>query len=154
MGTIKRAGVEDAPEILALQKLAYVSEAELYNDFTIMPLREELPAVVQSFEGNVVLKYIEEEQIIGSVRAYEKDGTCHINKLMVHPGWQNRGVGRQLMEEIEKQFENVTYHLFTGGRSKKNIALYEKLGYKGYKEGKLEVEATPFLYMKKEPIDG
>lgn len=34
---IKKAEVSDAEEILSLQKLAYKSEAELYNDFNIPP---------------------------------------------------------------------------------------------------------------------
>ena len=36
--SIERAAVEDAPEILALQKAAFRSEAELYGDFSIEPL--------------------------------------------------------------------------------------------------------------------
>jgi hypothetical protein len=35
---IEQAGVEDAGEILRLQKLAYQSEARIYNDYTIPPL--------------------------------------------------------------------------------------------------------------------
>ncbi|MFC7391991.1 GNAT family N-acetyltransferase [Scopulibacillus cellulosilyticus] len=149
MGTIERANRKDASEILALQKLAYMSEAQLYNDYTIMPLNEDLSIVEQSFEKNIVLKYVEDGKIVGSVRAYEKDGVCNINKLMVHPEYQNQGIGRKLMEEIEKHFKNVSYKLFTGSRSSKNIALYEKLGYKGYKVGKIENEDTLFLFMEK-----
>jgi len=35
---IERATISDAEEILALQKLAYRSEAEIYHDFNIPPL--------------------------------------------------------------------------------------------------------------------
>jgi hypothetical protein len=34
---IERATISDAREILALQKLAYPSEVEIYNDFEIPP---------------------------------------------------------------------------------------------------------------------
>ena len=37
---VKRASFEDAKEILDLQKLAYVSEAEIYNDYSIPPLTQ------------------------------------------------------------------------------------------------------------------
>ena len=40
--SIEQATIEDAQEILALQKLAYTSEAEIYNDFTILPLHQTL----------------------------------------------------------------------------------------------------------------
>ncbi|MBB6449481.1 ribosomal protein S18 acetylase RimI-like enzyme [Geomicrobium halophilum] len=149
MAMIERAQKQDVSEILSLQKLAYVSEAEIYNNYNIMPLKEDLATAEQSFEDNIVLKYVEEGRIVGSVRAYEKDGECFINKLMVHPEYRNRGIAQKLMEGIEKQFKGVTYKLFTGSRSTKNIALYEKLGYKGYKKEKLDVEDTVFLFMMK-----
>jgi hypothetical protein len=41
---IEEATVSDAEEILALQKLAYQSEAEIYNDFGIPPLVQTLEA--------------------------------------------------------------------------------------------------------------
>jgi len=37
---IEQANVVDAQEILALQKLAYQSEATIYNDYTLPPLME------------------------------------------------------------------------------------------------------------------
>lgn len=39
---IERASLEDAKEILELQKLAYVSEAEIYNDYSIPPMMQTL----------------------------------------------------------------------------------------------------------------
>ena len=39
---IGQASVKDAAEILALQKLAYRSEAEIYDDYTIPPLTQTL----------------------------------------------------------------------------------------------------------------
>ncbi|WP_249870632.1 GNAT family N-acetyltransferase [Oceanobacillus saliphilus] len=150
MATIERASKEDASEILSIQKLAYISEAEIYNDYEIMPLKEDIETAIQSFDKNIVLKYVTDDgKIVGSIRAYEEAGECHINKLMVHPEYQNQGIGRKLLEEIEKYFEHVTFKLFTGSLSTKNIALYEKLGYKGYKTGKLDVEDTIFLFMEK-----
>lgn len=34
---IEEAKVSDAEEIFALQKIAYISEAEIYNDYNIPP---------------------------------------------------------------------------------------------------------------------
>jgi len=39
------ATVADAEHILELQKLAYISEAEIYNDYNIPPLIQTLQAV-------------------------------------------------------------------------------------------------------------
>jgi hypothetical protein len=68
--------VQDAEEILSLQKLAYITEAELYNDYNIQPLTQTLEDSKLAFENNVVLKCVEDGKIIGSVRALEKEGVC------------------------------------------------------------------------------
>jgi GNAT superfamily N-acetyltransferase len=131
---IKHAIIEDAEEILGLQKLSYISEAEIYHDYTIQPLMETLDEIKQEFLNQIVLKMMNEDKIIGSVRAYAKDYSCYIGKLIVHPAYQNNGIGTKLIKEIEKQYENVKrYELFTGLKSDKNIYLYKKLSYNIFK---------------------
>ena len=53
---ITSAHVDDASEILNLQKLAYRSEAEIYNDWSIAPLHQTLDATaswgITSSRGN------------------------------------------------------------------------------------------------------
>jgi ribosomal protein S18 acetylase RimI-like enzyme len=79
--------------------------------------------------------------IIGSARAYEKNGTAYIGKLMVLPGYQDRGLGKRLLQEIENEFQGKRFELYTGEKSEKNIALYEKRGYARFKTE----EAAPGL---------
>ena len=88
---IERAHIEDAKEILDLQKLAYQSEAEIYNDYTIPPLTQTLEEMRNDFEKQVFLKASMDGRIIGSVRALLKEGTCFIGRLIVHPDFQKRG---------------------------------------------------------------
>ncbi|MFG6120962.1 GNAT family N-acetyltransferase [Thalassobacillus sp. B23F22_16] len=149
MDRITEASVADAPEILAIQKAAYLSEAELYNDYDIQPLKQTVTEVEEDFGDNLILKYTLDGTIVGSVRAHEIDGTCHIEKLMVDPEFQNRGIAKKLMKEIESRFSDCRFELFTGGKSTKNISFYEKLGYKGFKTEKLEREETVFIFMEK-----
>lgn len=150
MGKIIEAKVGDAAKILSIQKLAYRSEAELYGDFNIEPLKQTVGDVEKAFEDYLILIYIEDGELVGSVRAYQKDETCYIGKLMVHPDFQNKGIGKALMNEIERQFNVVRFELFTGSKSEKNISFYEKLGYAGYKTEKLlDREETIFVFMEK-----
>jgi ribosomal protein S18 acetylase RimI-like enzyme len=149
MGKIIAAKIGDAEKILSIQKLAYRSEAELYGDFNIEPLKQTVNDVEKAFEDYLILKYIEDGELVGSVRAFQKDGTCHIGKLMVHPDFQNKGIGKALMKEIESRFNTERFELFTGSKSEKNIRFYEKLGYPGFKTEKLEREETLFIFMEK-----
>lgn len=126
---VLQATIEDAQEILKLQKLAYRSEAELYNDFNIPPLTQTLIEITQQFTDHVFLKAIVENKIVGTVRAYEENGTCHIGRLAVLHKMQNQGIGTVLLETIERYYKCKRFELFAGSKSAGNIELYEKLGY-------------------------
>jgi N-acetylglutamate synthase-like GNAT family acetyltransferase len=140
---IERAKVEDAKEILALQKLAYQSEAAIYDDYTIPPLMQTLEGIEADFERQVFLKASVDGRIIGSVRAHVRQETCLIGRLIVHPDFQNQGIGARLMGEIEKAFSQAKrYELFTGHLSERNLHFYQKRGYKIFKREKITEDLT------------
>ena len=150
---IERAIISDAEEILSLQKLAYRSEAEIYNDFNIPPLVQTLESIEKDFENQYFLKAVMDGKIIGSVRAYTKEGTCYIGRLIVHPDFQNRGIGTDLMNEIERIFNTRRrFELFTGDKSERNLYFYQKLGYKIFKKAKI-TDQTMIVYLEKK-IEG
>ena len=129
--TIEKASITDAEEILKLQKLAYLSEAKIYNDYSIPPLTQTLAEIRADFENNVVLKAMSDGVIIGSVRGQLVEDGCYIGRLMVHPDFQKRGIGSRLLQYIEDEFPQVTrFTLGTGHRSESNLRLYQKLGFK------------------------
>lgn len=48
----------------------------------------------------------------------------------MHPGYQNQGIGKALMYEIEKYFPACCkLVLFTGEETPNTLHLYEKVGY-------------------------
>ena len=146
---IKQARVSDAEEILALQKLAYHSEAEIYDDYTIPPLVQTLREMEADIQRQVVLELTVCGKVVGSVRAFAKEGTCYIGRLIVHPDFQRRGIGTRLMHHIEMAFRTCKrYELFTGDKSEGNIHLYQKLGYRIFKREKLSDSVT-LVYMEK-----
>jgi hypothetical protein len=65
MIAITRATVDDAEEILRLQKLAYQSEAELYGECALPPLTQSIESLRSEFDGSVVLKAMSGERIVG-----------------------------------------------------------------------------------------
>jgi len=52
---ISRAVFYDLPDILTLQKLAFISEAELYNDYNIEPLKKSLESIQNDFKNYIFL---------------------------------------------------------------------------------------------------
>ena len=57
----------DAAEILALQKLAYQSEAALYDDNHIPPLTQTLPEIQSTFASHRFLKAVSGDAIVGYI---------------------------------------------------------------------------------------
>ena len=147
---IKTATTEDLCLILALQKLAYRSEAAIYGDYTIPPLIQTQEEIEADFRDQVYFKALLNGTLIGSVRGYLKDGTCYIGRLIVHPDHQNQGIGSQLIAAIETHFNQAQrFELFTGEKSERNLYLYRKLGYKVYKPHQLSNLVT-LLFLEKQ----
>ena len=147
--TVLKAVQDDLQEILELQYLAYQSEAALFGNKDIPPLKETIGELTEEFNKGVILKLVEDDKIIGSVRAYAKNGTAYIGKLMVHPDHRCKGYGTMLLNEIEKYFPDCRYELFTSTRSEDNIRLYQKLGYMIFDRKEISDELV-FVYLEKQ----
>jgi GNAT superfamily N-acetyltransferase len=147
--SIVQASPTDAAEILALQKVAYQSEAKLNDDWSIPPLTQTLSEIEAEFETKVFLKSVSEKGIIGSVRASLDSGTCLVGRLIIHPDYQGKGIGTLLMEKIETVFSRAErFELFTGTKSIDNIRLYQRLGYREYREEDLSSKVR-LVFMEK-----
>ncbi|WP_062064253.1 GNAT family N-acetyltransferase [Cellvibrio sp. OA-2007] len=124
------AELQDAKEILELQRLAYQSEAKLYNDWSLPALTQTIESLIQELERSIVLKTVINGMIVGSVRASVDSDICKIGRLIVMPEFQGRGIGTALLERVEAMQEtNVSFELFTGSKSLRNIQLYQRQGY-------------------------
>ena len=146
---ICRACIKDLQDILQLHYLAYQSEAALFGSKDIPPLKETIEELNEEFNKGTILKLVEDGKIIGSVRAYAKNGTAYIGKLMVHPDHRCKGYGTLLLNEIEKCFPDCRFELFTSTRSEDNIRLYKKLGYMIFDTKKIADELV-FVYLEKQ----
>ncbi len=151
---IRDASESDAAEILKIQKRAFHGQAILYDDFTLPPLVQKLEELIQDFKTHSFLKALYKGKIIGSVRGRVEDDTCFISRLIVHPDYQNKGIGKKLMHAIENKFSGAQrYELFTGHKSEKNLVLYRSLGYCKYKE-KAQSDNVMLICMRKDAGSG
>jgi GNAT superfamily N-acetyltransferase len=131
-----RAEKADAPEILALQKTSYQSEAEIYADDSLPALQQTLEEVQTEFDrpGQVFLKTVVNGKIIGSMRGYAENETAWLSRMAVHPYFRKRGIGRKLIQELEQAFPDVKrFEVKVGHKSDQNLARFKTQGYQAFK---------------------
>lgn len=151
---ILKAQPEDLGVILALQYRAYRSEAKLLGNDRIAALTQTLADLEKEYAQGTILKAVDEVGvIIGSVRAREEGDTLYIDKLMVLPEKQGRGIGTQLLVAIEKSCPKPRYELSTSNISIRNMKLYEGLGYRRFREEQVTPELR-FVFMEKKAKTG
>jgi ech hydrogenase subunit C len=164
----------DAPEILGLQKTAYQTEAELYGDDSLPALKQTLAELEDEFEHRpdpaahllaatgtpvvpalapdriVFLKAVVNGKIIGSVRGFSVADTAYLSRLIVHPYFQGRGIGRRLLGEIERSFPDARrFEVFTGQKSGRTLQRLQKLGFREFKQAP-GTAAITWVYLQKE----
>ena len=129
---ITRAEIGDTEKILNLQKMAYRSEAEIYNDYTLPPLTQNLDEIKADYDKQVFLKAIVNMKIVGSVRAFMEERTCYIGRLIVHPDFQNRGIGRALLRRAEERGGEKGLHKVFMHTSVKNLGMMNFASRNGF----------------------
>lgn len=135
---IEPATPYDLQDILRLQKECYRSEAEIYDDFEIAPLTQDLVSLETDFKSWTILKGTVNGQLAASVRGNQSGTTCFIGRLIVGEEWQNQGFGKKMLQAIERHFPGCErFELFTGHKSDKNLYLYHKQGYREFRREKI-----------------
>jgi ribosomal protein S18 acetylase RimI-like enzyme len=150
---IERALEKELEDILAVQKSAFTKEAERHHNYEIPGLNQTREELSNEFNNSLVLSAKLNGIIVGSVRSSCKEGVCTISKLVVHPEYHNRGIGRKLLQSIEAESVMATscvnkFILFTAKYSFDNIGLYESEGYE--KSGfEFVANGMPLIYLEK-----
>ncbi|MDQ7805319.1 GNAT family N-acetyltransferase [Amycolatopsis sp. A133] len=123
---------EDGPELLVLQRCCWVQEAVLNDTLDIPALHETLDDVRDWIKTWSVWVLRQDHRLIGAVRARLDDDRWELGRLMVAPDFAGRGLGRRLLAHAEAHApaEARRFALFTGARSARNIALYQRAGYR------------------------
>jgi ribosomal protein S18 acetylase RimI-like enzyme len=147
---IETAGEHDAEEILALQKSAYASEAELYNDRSLPALNQTLPELRVDMQAQVFLKAVINGKIVASIRGRACGDTGHISRVIVHPYFQGHGIGSNLVRKMESRLAGVKrFEAFTGHKSQRNLHLYRKLGYEPFRREPFS-KTVEWVYLEKQ----
>ena len=131
-GQIALAAPADAAELLTLQRACWVQEQQANPGVHIPPLYEDL-ADVQAWLGEwTTLVLRSGGRLVGAARGRLVFDTWDIGRLMVAPDLQGRGIGRLLLDAVERAAPDqaTSFVLFTGALSERNIRIYKKAGYR------------------------
>jgi ribosomal protein S18 acetylase RimI-like enzyme len=136
----REAVVEDAAAVAALVNSCYrgdssregwTTEADLLDGTRTN--EEEIRSLITS-AGSLILLCAEGHEIIGSVHLQQEGSSGYLGMLVVKPGLQGAGLGRQLMESAEHLVREkwgsrrITMNVFTA--RPELIAYYERRGYR------------------------
>ncbi|QOG01653.1 GNAT family N-acetyltransferase [Flavobacterium sp. MDT1-60] len=110
---ITKATLQDIPALNILINSAYRGETSKKGWTTEANLlegkrtnEEELMETILN-PKNTILKYTENDQIIGSVLLVEKQHQLYLGMLTVSPELQNSGIGKKLLAEAENHAKSL-----------------------------------------------
>jgi len=147
---VSGASAADAGELLVLQRCCWVEEAIANETLDIPALHESLDDVRSWLVSWTAWCVRLDGRLIGAVRAIHVEATWEIGRLMVAPDLAGNGLGGWLLRFAESHAPPGVdaLALFTGAKSRRNIAMYERAGYRLSDH----VEAPPGVVHLRKPV--
>lgn len=118
---------ENAEQLRELFLKSYAVEAKILKADYFPPLLRTLDEFIDC--PSIFLANSEDDILNGALELKQNDTHHHIQSLVVHPDHFRKGIGRQLVEYVLKQYPHSKYIVETGLDNKPAIALYEKCGF-------------------------
>jgi len=150
-----KASIEDAGELLELQKEIFMPLYEKYHDHETSPVTQTMERFLTRFERGEYYKITYEGQLAGSVSVYQKTpGLMRLHIINIRDAYQNKGIAQEVMTRLELMYpEAEAWELGTILSEERNCYLYEKMGYEQH--GDLQVindKMTLVSYRKEKNI--
>lgn len=131
---VRRATCEDVPQIKEISKDAfrvYAERAEI-TEF-VSPLNETHEDLEKEIENKLMLVGIVDGVLVGSVRVEVKpDKTAYLSRFAVREHFQNRGIGKILMNAVDIAMKEVgvtNLYLHTASRMLSLVRFYYGRGF-------------------------
>ena len=131
---IRPAQAEDIAAITACAEAAYAKyvarigrkPAPMVADFASQIAAAQVHVAIAQDDAG-------EEEFLGYVVCYPKDGQLHLENVAVRPEAQGRGAGRALIDFVEDRARAEglpAVELYTNAKMTENLALYPALGFR------------------------
>jgi len=165
---ITKATLQDIPALNTLINSAYRGETSKKGWTTEANLlegkrtnEEELTETILN-PKNTILKYTENDKIIGSVLLVEKEHQLYLGMLTVSPELQNSGIGKKMLAEAENHAKSLglsSIIMTVISVREELIAWYKRHGYvdtgerEAFPESEIHVRISDvpleFIYLEK-----
>ncbi|MBS4174596.1 GNAT family N-acetyltransferase [Bacillus sp. FJAT-49736] len=142
---------EIAEQVLRIQLPAYEVEAKLMNFYDIPPLHDTVDSIMESQE--VFYGAFLDGKLAGATSVEKENQSLQICRLVVHPDFFRKGIGKQLVQHIFEVYHFVEkFEVSTGENNSPAKNLYKKLGFEEINR----IEIAPNIYItcfeKKNPL--
>ena len=159
---ITKATLEEIPALTLLINSAYRGETSKKGWTTEAHLLEgkrtddeEMTEILLN-PKNTILKYTENDQIIGSVLLVEKEHQLYLGMLTVSPELQNSGIGKKMLAEAENQAKALglsSIVMTVISVREELIAWYKRHGYVDTGEREAFPESEIHVTISDEPLE-
>jgi ribosomal protein S18 acetylase RimI-like enzyme len=138
MNSITPAAIEDADALSSLVNSAYRGDSSRSGWTTEADLldgtRTDAAAIRDLIQtpGTTILKYVQDEQLLGCIELRVDHGRLYLGMLTVSPSQQNKGLGKRLMKAAEEEAvrqQCATIYMTVISVRKELIDWYIRLGY-------------------------
>lgn len=159
---ITKATLQDIPALNALINSAYRGESSKKGWTTEADLlegkrttEEELTETIED-KKNTILKFTENDQIIGSVLLVEKKDKLYLGMLTVSPELQNSGIGKKLLQQAEVYAKSLglpTIVMTVISVREELLAWYKRNGYVDTGKREPFPESDVHVTISKDPLE-
>jgi GNAT superfamily N-acetyltransferase len=149
---VRPAVADDAAAVAAVLREAFAEYAHLYTPEGLAATTPTAAQIQERWGDGPVWVAVRGAVIVGTVATAPRDGALYVRSMAVLPGVGGRGIGRSLLESIER-FARERGHrrlvLSTTPFLDRAIRLYEQFGFRRSTDGPHELFGTPLFTMAK-----
>lgn len=154
---LRRADIDDAREIHAMQVEAFAALLEKYQDFDTNPASESVEKVEARLRQDVTYYYFicMGQQKVGAVRVVEQKerGRNKRISIFILPEFQDRGIAQEAIRLCEEMHGSEKWELDTILQEPGNCHLYEKMGYRQTDRREVVNERLTLVFYEKRGTD-
>ena len=131
------------------KKIQFEEIVDLYNAVGWEAYTQNPESLERAFSNSTYMLIARiDECVVGLARSISDEVSIHyLQDILVHPDFQKKGVGRELLKLMLERFKDVRTHMILTDDEEKQLKFYESLGYKNTKSLK-DIPLNTFVMMK------